>query len=218
MATLYELADKVIRENSGGVRTDENILDIDYVYALIHSARAFVLRTDYLKYKRWSPQAVQMYYPDYESSWQDSVCYTRFRIPTAFIQGNSSCDGLVYFGNASEKVIADNFFRIKNRAELSDLLNHPVMSPKSGLYTGVMVEGLMATVISKVAVPKHLGVAGVFDNPQAIESYNVMEDQYPLSYDLQDRMLETIQQGTMKYVMVKPADTMSNTKTDQPTR
>lgn len=221
MATLPQHREKVIRLMEGGVKSSETRLDNNYVHSVIHSGRAWVLRQDFIKFKRWSQEAVQQYYPEYEDFFQDSVCYTRFELPTGFIQGNSAGDGLVYFGSSSNKILkTNNFWRIKDRNELSDFLNNSRMTPATGKYIGVMFEGLIATVISKDPFKNPLMVA-VFDDPTALSDYSILKDNYPLSEDMSDPMYAHIYQTIMGVVYSKhpdsPYDSQEPVKYNPPT-
>jgi len=205
---LTEIAEEIIRQGEGGVLADESKYDQYYVYNMVHDARAYVLRQDFLKYRRWAPLAIQTFNPVYEEQFQLDACYTRFNLPCSFIQGDSRMDGLVYFGG-EQLLHAQDFKRIKNRQEMADLVSHPVMKPGVH-YTAVMLEGLVATVISREPITQYPVVAGVFDDPTAIQGYSIENDQYPMPEDLIDVMIDVIFKGTMKYVMVRQADTLSD--------
>ena len=210
--TLPELKERVIRLVSAGIDPDEVRFSDAYIESLIHASRAFVLRQDYLKFRRWSHEATQTFYPDYEEDFQTDVCVTRFMLPTGFIQGNSLADGLVYFGSTGKIMGANNFRRIKSRSELSDLVKHPRMSPSSGLYNGVMIEGLLVSIFSKESIKvKYPMVVAVFDNPTMLPDYNLKSDNYPLSSDMIDAMEVYIMQSTMATVLAKSPDMISST-------
>src|SRR5947207_1899378 len=104
MPTLPQIKEKVERMLTSGIKTSESKWDPKFLYAEIHDGRAVVLRNDFIKNKRWSPTALQTFYPDYDIDFQDSIHYTRFELPTGFIQGDSRQDGLVYFGSSSDKI------------------------------------------------------------------------------------------------------------------
>src|SRR6187399_2275771 len=101
MPTAREHIELVIRQNEGAIYTDENRFDENYVLSILNQARAYILRQDFIKFKRWSPSALQTFYPDYTECYQNSACSTRFQFPTSLIQANSAGDGLVYFGSSS---------------------------------------------------------------------------------------------------------------------
>ncbi len=205
MPTLPAIKEKVVRLMEGGVKTSETRLDDGYVYAIIHDARAHVLRTDFIKNKRWSPQALQTFYPEFETYYQNSVCYTRFQLPTNFIQANSVQDGLVYFGSDTIKVYeSQNFDRIKNRSELNDFLNNSRTNNFD--IPAVLIEGSIATILSKQAMVENLCVVGVLDNPTRIGTYNLKKDNYPISEDLMPLLFDVIMNGTMKIVYARPTN------------
>lgn len=181
---LTEIQEQLERMLTAGVATSEGRWSRDFLYAEIHKARAVILRNDYIKNKRWSPQALQIYYPDYDVNYQDSVCYTRFQLPTGFIQADARHDGLVYFGSSSNKIFSTRAFRrIKSRVELSDFLNNEITSPANGRYVGVLLEGDIATIISKDII-KYPAISGVWDDPTKIPTYSILNDPYPVSGDM----------------------------------
>lgn len=211
MQTLPEHREKIIRLMEGGVATDENRLDDHYVDSVINDARANVLRTDFVKFRRWSPAAIQPFYPDYSEDLQDSACYTTFLLPTNFIQANDMQDGLVYFGSSSNKIeTTRNFRRIKSRSELSDFVKSQTMNPSR--YVGVLIEGLRVTVISKNRIKEPM-ITGVFDTPAALPTYNIKADAYPISDDLAQVMYTYILQTTMGVVYSKNPDDISSSST-----
>lgn len=193
---------------SGGVATDENRLDDHYVDSVIHDARSNVLRTDFVRFRRWSPAAIQTFFPEYSEDLQESACYTTFLLPTNFIQANSMQDGLVYCGSSSNKIATTrNFRRIKSRAELADFNKSQTMNPSR--YTGVLIEGLRVTIISKNRIREPM-IAGVFDTPTALPTYNITLDAYPISDDLAQVMYTYILQTTMGVVFSKAPDDISS--------
>lgn len=214
MKTIVKHKEKVVRLMEGGIYSDENRLDDLYVYDVINDARAATLREDFLKYRRWSPSALQTFYPDYDVNFQESTVYTTFRIPTGFIQASSLADGLVYFGSDGKCIYdSQNFDRIKNRAELNDFLNNSRTNDFS--IPAILIEGLTVTVLSKENVVQNLQVVGVFDDPTAFSNYNINKDLYPISQDLSVRMYEIVEKGTMLRVFSRPADEISNSAAPQ---
>ena len=210
---LRELRERIIRLVSGGVDPDENRFTDAYVDSLIHAARAFILRQDYLKFKRWSSDAAQVFYPDYEEAFQLDVCVTRFMLPTTFIQGSSLADGLIYFGSTGNALNADNFRRIKSRSELADILNNAAMTPATGRFNAVMIEGLMATIFSKESIKiKYPMISAVWDDPTALPAFNKDKDEYPLSSDMINLVEQYLFSTTLNMVMPTPPDTISNTQ------
>jgi len=210
MATIQELAERIDRLVSGSISTDEGVFDNDYLYSLVNTGRAFVLRQDFLKFRRWSPQAIQTLYPEFDINFQDSVCYSRFQLPSAFIQANAVQDGLVYCGSSSSKIMTTrNFRRIKSRTELADFLKNPKTTPASGKYVAVLIEGLLMTLISKDIIKEPM-ITGVFDTPNALETFNLQRDFYPISEDMIPDMETFILKSTMGMEAAKDADVVSD--------
>ncbi len=221
MPTLPAHAEKVKRMMEGGVKSSETRLDDQYVYSVVNAGRAWVLRQDFIKFRQWSPQAIQQYFPEYEDYFQNSVCYTRFELPTGFIQSNSGEDGLVYFGAATDKILkTNNFLRVNNSNELSDYLKSPRMLSTLNSNNWILTEGLIATVISKTVFQNAM-MAAVFDEPNLLPDYNLKKDLYPLSNDMSDVMYQHILQTTMGIVYSKhpdsPYDSQEPVKANPPT-
>lgn len=209
--TLPQIKEKVERMLTGGIKSSESRWDAQFLYNEIHNARAVILRNDYIKNKRWSPQAIQPYYPEYDIDFQDSLCYTRFELPTGFIQADARHDGLVYFGSSSNKIMTTRAFsRIKSRVELSDFLRNKITSPASGLYVGVLIEGDLATIVSKDII-KYPYVSGVWDNPTLLLDYSLERDHYPMSSDMINIMATYIYESFLGRESQEPIDTLATT-------
>lgn len=214
MATLRELAEQVVRAVEGGVATDESRWDPDFTYTQIHKARAVIARNDYVQNRRWNPSLFQFYYPEYEPFFQTNACISRFRIPTGFIQADSIRDGMMYVGSSNDVSTANpykarNFGVIKNRTELNDFLQHPILSPVTGGYIGVLREGFVLEVISSTKI-KTLGVGGVWDDPTKLPDYNVDLDPYPVSEDLLQLMIVYLKESELNQEASRPPDTQSD--------
>lgn len=210
--TLPQLREEIERMLTAGIATSEGRWTTDFLYSKIHEGRAVILRNDFIKNKSWSPTSIQPYFPDYEVNYQDSVCYTRFQLPTGFIQADARQDGMVYFGSSSNKILKTRtFWRIKSRDELSDFLNHPIMSPASGIYVGVMIEGLIATIISKETI-RYPFISGVWDNPTALPEYSILNDAYPLPSDLISLVLTYAYQAGLGQMGNRNIDAVANTE------
>lgn len=211
MSSLLVHREKVIRLASEAIETDESVYDPLYIDSLIHDARANVLRLDFIKFRRWHPLAIQKFYPAFDVEYQDSVCYTKFKLPTTFIQANSMQDGFVYAGPDSIDK-ARNFRRIKSRSELADFLKSQTMTPATGRYIGILTEGQDVIVVSKNSIRTIL-IEGVFADPTAFDTYNIEKDEYPISVDLAELMYEFIQAKTFRVTDSKVPDTISSSST-----
>lgn len=197
---------------TAGVGNSQARWDTDFLYSEIHNGRAVILRNDYIKNKRWSPTAIQPFYPEYDVDFQDSVCYTRFELPTGFIQADTRHDGLVYFGSSSNKIMTTRAFRrIKSRTELSDFLKNAVTSPANGRYVGVLIEGDLATIVSKETI-KYPFISGVWDNPTLLPDYSVAHDSYPLPEDLISLVATYIYQSSLGIMAERNADVIADTQ------
>ncbi len=213
--TLPELIERIDRLTNAGIYSDESKLDSGYIESLINSGRAVILHQDFLKFRRWSSEAMQDYYPAYDIYFQDSFCYTRFQLPTGFIQANGAQDGLIYCGSSSNKILTTRAFRrIKSRTELSDMLQHPVMTPANGTYVGVLMEGLMMTLISKERIKEPM-ITAIFENPMALEDYNRNSDNYPINESMITDLEMYLIKTDFTVILGRNADTISDSSQDK---
>jgi len=216
MATLKQYTEALERAVTGGVKSDESKFDFGYLSDLAHKGRAVVARNDFTQYRRWNPSLIQYYYPVYSTYFQSGTCMSRFKIPTGFISADGMRTGCTYVGSSNDMeganpLKAQNFRIIKYRAELNDFLNHPLMTPASGNYIGVLIEGLVVEVYGS-SVIKNLAIGGVWDDPTKMPDYNIDKDQYPISEDLLELVTTYIKDAVLNQAAATQSDTISDSK------
>lgn len=206
MATIVERAESLVRLISGGIDTSETKFEQGFLYAKLNEGRAFVLRQDYAKTKRWNPVAIQRYYPEYVKRYQvTGSCYIRFRIPSV-INVEARKDGIIYIGSSTK---SETFRRIKSRTELSDFNDHPVMSAQSGLYTAALVTNRDVEIYSKNII-KYPMVEAIFNEPHLLPDYNIEKDEYPIDDSLMAQIETYLLQQSFGLMASTPADTLSS--------
>lgn len=213
--TTIEAIEDLQRLVSGGIATDESKFDPAYMIAKLNQGRAVIARNDFKISKRWNPSLIQYFRPEYDTYFQNNHCTTRFTLPTGFINADERTIGLVYAGSSddvtSNPYIAANFRRYKSRTEFQDKLKHPRMSATSGLYTGILIEGLTVTLTGLKKI-KTFMVGGVFSDPTALPDFNKNVDEYPISLDLFQLVATYVYQQTLGIESAQVPDTLSDSK------
>lgn len=216
--TLNQFVEKVERRLTRGIYTDESRWDRDYLISKCNDVRALLCRDLFIKERRWHPQLIQRYTPKYKSLFQMNTCIVRFRIPTPFISGGALGDGFIgAVANPIDEETNPYAFigmkRIKNRAELHDMMVSPVLSKT--MLPAILIEGLDCEVYAKHEIYK-LTISGVFYEPQKIQGFRPDKDEYLITGDMA-QMAEDMIFKAMFPVLTEP-DTISNTKEDTPKR
>ena len=186
--TLPEIADSIIREAQGGVRTSESKFSTAYLYELIHQTRAAVLKATFSgdkNHKRESRiQAVwtQQYVPEYSADLQDidateKQC-VKFEVPPV-IALDATTDGLLYIGALNGNCA---YRKVNSRAELAMYNNHQVTN-KTDDATGGYVTVLYSDNILEVYKNSkiwEIRIDAIFENPTLLPTYNIKKDAYPV--------------------------------------
>ncbi len=218
--SLYAIVEQADRMVNAGIQTDESRMDRAYLAVLVHQGRAVVCAEDYLKFQRWDSNALQYFYPQYSQYLQSSVCFTRFQLPTGFVSADARKDGLVYVGSSNDienfnAYGLQNFYRVKFRTELIDMLNHPITNPKNGNMILALVEGNTMEVYSTGLI-KNLAVGAVWSDPTAMPDFNVNKDSYPIGSDLIPRILTYVYQTALGIEKSQVPDTISSSSESTP--
>ena len=136
--TLPEIVDSIKRQPSGGIVTDETRFDDYYLISVINAFRAQILKAVYQKDNRIATIAYQRFYPEYESTLQDSsLCRVFFRCPQ-IIAFDSHSDGLRYVGSRD---CNNNFRRHQSRATLSSVIKNKFLNINSGRFQSYLYNG-----------------------------------------------------------------------------
>lgn len=186
----------------GGVISDENRLDSDYILNLINAARAQLGKDMFAKNSRLNPQWYQQYWPEYNADLQDDNIVVRFYCPEVFTLGPND-DGFRYIGTLD---CTTAFSRIKNRGELATMNWHKIMKTLLGVQTGVLYNG-SAQQLEVYGNPEleEMLVEALFSNPREVPTYNNMIDNYPLPDDLLPMLDQyVLKAATQMEAMTKP--------------
>lgn len=182
-----KILDKIAAIGEGGMITEENRFDQEFLLTVLNSFRAQYLRDTYLKTKRINPICYQKFHPVYEPTFQNSgACYAKFKVPNT-IQLDVHSDGLRYFG--TDPVTAGcskNFRRVTSRAWLSTFNNHQVTSSSSTRFISYLYDGALETAEiygkGKFMIFPPL-IEGLFSDPTSVPMFNFDISEYPLNID-----------------------------------
>lgn len=181
-----EIIERLSRLPSGGVINDQNRYDFGYLGQLLITARAKYIQTQYVgdrttaKNRRINPVCYQKHWLTFEKDLQDSDCYVLFRCPEVVsIDGNS--DGMRYVGTIDGSC---TYRRVVSRAQLSTYNKHPMMNTNSDRFISALYDG-GASMLELHGNPmlKQCMVECVFQNPLDIPTYNIEQDNFPVSND-----------------------------------
>lgn len=209
---LPKIVEKVQRLPDGGIITDENRWDVDFIESIIHTFRAAVIRDYYQKNnKRINPACYQKFFGVYDANIQEDGMIKFRHPPVISIDGGS--DGFRYIGSSEG---SEDFRRITSRARLSNYNNHKVMSIKSGRNTTVLYDGdyQMVEIYGNPIIREFLSesiLANPLDNP----TYNKEFDNYPLGEDQIPMLEDLIFRAQTSIEVSKTPDTVSSSSEPQ---
>lgn len=210
--TLRQRVEKLERLPSGGIITDENRYDYQYMVSILNTARAVALSMIWRTTKRINPICYQKHYPKYEQQLQlDPACYVRFSVPQVIsLQGSSygdNSDGFLYVGDTSGRT---GYRKIKDRGELSTINQHRFMKA-NGRYMGYLYDGSLSLVeIWGNPELETILVNGLFMNPLDCNTYNADFDNYPLDDATADMVEKAIFQANTSIISSTTPDYISN--------
>lgn len=189
MQTLPNIADSIIRQVQGGIRTDETKFSIPYLYSVIHEARASVIKALFTQERRIQSSWTQIVIPDFNADLQDNDCCVKFEVP-ATIALDKKTDGLLYVGEINKNCA---FRKVISRAELSTINKHRTSKAIKFLYSEGTLEIYSNPLLKEVMVD------GIFANPTLIPTYNIALSEYPID----DMLLNQLKISVMQILGVE---------------
>ncbi len=190
MALLTEIRELIIRLPNGGVINSNDRWEDGYIDKIIGTYRARLLKAIYAGNKRINPQCYQKHWPEYEELLQDNDgCTVKFRHPEVISLDDRS-DGFRYIGGLD---CANNFPRIHSRAWVSTFNDNRITKVNTRRRTSVLYDG-NAQILEVYGDPEieEILTESLLADPTSIPTYNITEDQYPLSEDLITDMISMI--------------------------
>ncbi len=207
-----EVIETLIRMSSGGIMTDENKLDRDFVAFNLHAVRADAI-INWLLNPKNGPHDLwyQMYTPIYQSHLQEADnCVTVFKIPVP-INLPGGRDGIAYFGTddgynniasagigAMESVYSQH--RVTNRM---GLVTRSWRYSENG-YAEMRVKG---NKLFRRPLMKFLAA-----DPTSLETFRPDVDEYPITSELFPFMIRRLFDLPLRVVVDKKADILSDSQ------
>jgi len=194
---LLNIANQIIKEVQGGVHTVESKFSVEYIYSLIHSYRASLIRAQFSRSKRIHPLWTQQFFPEFDADLQDDDCVRKFQVPASIIM-NEQTNGYLYIGDVTGNCA---YKQLNSRAELSTYNQHRVSNKGVRIiYSDGVLEVYGNTDISAIRVD------GVFADPTQIPTFNADIDNYPLDDDTINQMKAMIVKSELGMEAQTPAD------------
>jgi len=199
--TLIQIADQLIKEVQGGVRSASSKFSREYMYSLIHAYRANVIRAQFTKSSRIHPTWTQQFYPEYSKDLQDDECAIKFQVPPSIIM-SSTTNGYLYIGEVGGNCA---YPQLNSRAELAVYNQHRVTKKDVRIiYSDGILEVYGNTEL------KMIRIDGVFQDPTKLPTYNIELDEYPIDNESLNMMKDMI----VKAELGAEAQTPANFKQD----
>lgn len=206
--------DIIARLPEGGIVTNLNRYDKNFLLALLDLGRAAWLVEFYKANKRLAPICYQKFYATLSLSLQTTPKFKRFQMPD-IVELDEHSNGIRYAGEDDyNNDGTNNFAGIQSRAVLSNYKKHPVMNPNrffSYLYdanAGIIEFRGKANMIEKPLIE------ALFKHPFEIPTFNKDTDDYPLPLDgiyAVEKMISTgdtrLVESTVPKVAFEPSQT-----------
>ncbi len=213
---LTKLVETIIRTPSGGIMTDENKLDRDFIAANIHQASATAKIKWYETKGSIHDMWFQRYIPPYETPLQTTGdCMAQFRCPQTINLGTCR-DGFEYVGTPDGRKA---FPWLGPGGMETVYANHPV-SNRRGRVTWRWEYNEGGYGVIKLYGRKNLSsilVKGIFANPLDIPTFRQEFDQYPITEELIPLIRQELCNLQTKIIVMQRADTVSDSQsTAQP--
>lgn len=206
---LQAIRDIIRALPDGGYLSPDNRFQDEFVDMLIHSARAWVIRDQFIKYKRISPQWLQTFIPEYDKVYQDgSNCHVRFTIPQV-IALDGRMDGVSFIGNDGKNC---TFRQINNRATFAAMTHDPIMNPQSGRKAYALFSGNEVELYGSVLLTSPPRIEAIWAIPPDINTYNVLIDDYPIEESLIREISRVIMQQDMIIITKSYTDMVNQGK------
>jgi hypothetical protein len=173
------IVDELIRAVNAAINTSNGKWDNEYVYNLLPQLRAEAIIISYNGSRNYaanrtiSPSWLQQVDITIEPTEQDTKReYIVVQVPKV-IRINDKTDGFVYVGNDD---LAIDFKRAYTKSEISYLKQRGFLRGKEIIYIGV---GNVFEIYGNKSL-KSFQIQGVFTDPTMINSYNPLQDDYPI--------------------------------------
>lgn len=204
---LEQVTEEIIRADNGGIITDENRADQDYMEALVGQGRAMAILQQFTKTHRLSPNWTLRHICEYDQDFQETVDFVKFVKfavpPVVTLDGKS--DGFSYVGTQNGM---KQYRKVTTRATYVNNNLHRFTKQGEGekyFYTDGAIE-----VYGNEFLTEGPLCDAVWANPADANQYNKLYDNYPISLDLLPIMKDVIFKTDLIRVYARKLDTKSD--------
>lgn len=206
------LAEDLIRSNSGGIFTNENKNDIDFVLFLLDQFRGLAIQAFYSDPKVRQPMVHNSLLQPYTAYKADATqvldrvtqktCVIKFKCPQVLII-NEVVDGAGYIGSPSGK---ENYRRVRSRAELAEYYNHPMSNPSSSKYIYAYLDVDDTLEIHGNIKQNEVLMNMCFSSPTQVPGFNIDTDRYPTNNAIQAKIKDLANKISLREIAASPED------------
>jgi hypothetical protein len=205
MAKLREIADEIIRAKEGGISVDESKYDLQYIYSLIHQARAQAIFTFWQKTKRVNNSWTQKFIATYAKDLQDNNCCVKFEAPSA-ISLDNKMDGFLYIGTVDWNCA---YRKVESRSKNASFNKYRYTRNNTNIPRVLYSDGFLE-VWGNTFI-RELQVDGIFNNPTSVPTFSVDYDEYPCDSALLEQIKVILLNQDLK-PQVGPIDVKSDSQ------
>lgn len=201
---LTKIVELFQRLPSGGILTDENKLDPDFIEDAVHRARASAIFIYWQRTKRINALWTQQFIAQFDEDIQENNCLVKFEVPPV-VSLDNKMDGFLYIGTVDKDCA---FRKVESRAQLANANLHRITKVSNRINKALYSDGFME--IHGNTMLKELKVDGIFINPTDIPTFNKEFDEYPVSLDLVNQMETIIANIETPQIEKEPIDVISD--------
>lgn len=204
--TLPEIYERVASLPSGGYITVDTRFNKQYMYSMIHSARAFIIGERWKQFGKIPPIYYQPFTPQFEVLSQDAdSCYTKFYNVPDIIALDGRATGLGFVGGDGTLC---QFREVSSRSAFASMQNHRTMKKGRKAYV-LMLGGGEMEVYFRDSI-ENITLNAIFSDPTQVDTYNVDFDAYPMDISDIPKMETYLMQGSMGLVYKTPIDRVND--------
>lgn len=205
--TLPEIYERLASLPSGGYITVDTRFNKQYMYSMIHSARAFIIGERWKQFGKIPPVYYQSYKPTYEVLSQDAdSCYAKFYNVPDIIALDGRATGLGFVGGNGTLC---QFREVSSRSAFASMQSHTTMKKGRGKIYVLVLGGGEIEVYSDLGV-EDIMLNAIFADPTKVDTYNVDYDDYPMDVSDIPKMETYLMQGSMGLVYKTPIDRVND--------
>lgn len=206
------LSEDLIRSQSGGVFTNENKADVDYIMFILDQFRALAIESFYNDPRKRLTELHNSLLQRYTVSKVDAeqiseptdncIKVIRFKMPQVLMV-NNVVNGIGYIGSPNGR----NGFRVlRNRGELTGVYEHNFLSPEKGNRIYALIDVDDYVEIHGNDGQDNLLINACFSSPTLVPNFDIENDRYPINNAIVGKMKDYINKITLNQIYQTPED------------